>query len=200
MTSANLAEIIAASTGVGAGAAGAGAGEDALSGATFVTHFVDEEVVTDEAGDLAAKEAAAANAARPISAATAAEKREMLTKAKKALGDKKPEGNEFVVADKKGETVALSTATLPPKPVLLLKGNEDCTFDLSNTTSVIKLLINGCKRCKVLLYVIGRGKEGVGGILLLILQKKMRVDRTLGCPTYRQLLQTLIALSSRCVG
>ena len=74
------------------------------------THAPDEEVVTDEAGALAAKNAAAANAARPITAATAAEKREMLTKAKKALGDKKPEGNEYAIADKRGNVTSQNSA------------------------------------------------------------------------------------------
>ena len=40
---------------------------------------------------------------------------------------------------------------MPPNPVLLLKGNEDCTIDLADTTTCIKLLINGCKRCTILM-------------------------------------------------
>eukprot|EP00038_Savillea_parva_P031548 m.87783 g.87783 ORF g.87783 m.87783 type:complete len:121 (+) comp9723_c0_seq3:125-487(+) len=81
--------------------------------------------------------------------ADAKEKAEMLRKAKEAMAGKKPEANEHKVSGKSGENVIITQADLPTTPVLHLHSSDGCEFTLSDGLSLVKLLVEGCRECKV---------------------------------------------------
>eukprot|EP00035_Acanthoeca_spectabilis_P038097 m.50164 g.50164 ORF g.50164 m.50164 type:complete len:105 (-) comp8995_c0_seq4:966-1280(-) len=74
---------------------------------------------------------------------------EMLKKAKDAMVGKKPEGNEHKIIGKKDEEITVTQADLPETPVLFLQGCEGCGFTFAPNVTVVKVLIEGLKRCKV---------------------------------------------------
>jgi len=76
-------------------------------------------------------------------------KAEMLRDAKAQFGDKKPEGNEHKISGQTGGTVVIRQADLPDKPVLAIEGNTDTVFELAPETSVIKVLVSGCRGCTI---------------------------------------------------
>eukprot|EP00035_Acanthoeca_spectabilis_P038096 m.50146 g.50146 ORF g.50146 m.50146 type:complete len:394 (-) comp8995_c0_seq1:24-1205(-) len=74
---------------------------------------------------------------------------EMLKKAKDAMVGKKPEGNEHKIIGKKDEEITVTQADLPETPVLFLQGCEGCGFTFAPNVTVVKVLIEGLKRCKI---------------------------------------------------
>merc|ERR550514_2107380 len=88
------------------------------------------------------------NCTMPGGDSTTMTKAEMLKAAKAALGDKKPEGVEYPVENRTGETVVVTQEQLPAKAVLVIKANKDCTIELK-AGAVIKVLVQGCTNCTV---------------------------------------------------
>mmetsp|Transcript_28117 Transcript_28117/g.54866 ORF Transcript_28117/g.54866 Transcript_28117/m.54866 type:complete len:389 (+) Transcript_28117:144-1310(+) len=53
---------------------------------------------------------------------------------------------QHVVADKDGETIILSQASMPELPVVHLKGCRQCTFEIPEGTRVVKVLVESCSK------------------------------------------------------
>lgn len=78
-------------------------------------------------------------------------KADMLKKAREAMADKKPEGNTFKVENLKDQKNEYDQDALPENPILHFQGNSGCHFSVAEGTSMIKLLVEDCKDCTIML-------------------------------------------------
>eukprot|EP00040_Diaphanoeca_grandis_P013716 m.69315 g.69315 ORF g.69315 m.69315 type:complete len:383 (-) comp24076_c0_seq3:169-1317(-) len=83
--------------------------------------------------------------------ATPKEKAEMLKAARMRMEDKKPDSELKHIKDLKGETVTYDKTHLPNHAILHFQDDVDCTFTVAEGTTIIKLLVENCTNCTVIL-------------------------------------------------
>lgn len=106
---------------------------------------------TTSVSSVPAAPAVAHSAYSPTFTSTAASKRDMLINAKLEFDSKKPGGSLILTANKKRETVDFRRSDVPDTAVLTFEKLTDCTIDLANVGTVLKIRLFSCQGCKLLL-------------------------------------------------